>query len=687
MATIGSLSVKLGLVTVQWDQATDKAKRQAKDLQTAFNNLGKELNLVQRVFGSFASGFNLAGIGFTALTAKSITLSREIQDMSDSFGISTGKVLEYRSALEMAGVDSANTGKVLASVYNKIAEAQDGLNIKLINTLNKMGISLKELVGIKPEDALKRIAQGLNTIDDAFERSRYAQELLGKGGKQFGVEAFINALDQVNGKYHEQEKAIARLAQLDDQLKISMQNLSLAFGDIISKFTGSGNFLISVDTFKYALEAIGSYIVIKGILSTVSAIGDLYNAVKKLEDFTIASFGFSKWMDKVIAFASNPYVIALFAALRSGDLNKGEMGQLDIALAKGDVKVGDKGELIDVKKTKADSEKLENARKLAELNEKLYGTLYGQIQLEKQKIDFEKQSAQIKLDSIYVDEYTTKQREIQLKYQEQIARLESERKVASKGKEGKELQLINELYERRKELAKTVYEDEIKLAEQQKKIQTDYVEGWKYAYNQYMNESKKVGEQATEAFNNMARGLEDTLTEFFETGKLNFKSFAQTIIHEIARMQAQSAARSIMGVFSGGGGNIFSSLIGGISSMFGGGGGALSTAGVNSSLGNLYIPSLLQGKATGGSVDSNTPYMVGENGPEMFVPNQGGKIIPRTTMGTAIGQPQPQIVYNGPYIANMSAIDTQSATQFLAANKQAVWSANQSAQRSLPQSR
>jgi len=35
----------------------------------------------------------------------------------------------------------------------------------------------------------------------------------------------------------------------------------------------------------------------------------------------------------------------------------------------------------------------------------------------------------------------------------------------------------------------------------------------------------------------------------------------------------------------------------------------------------------------------------------------------------------------------MSAIDTQSATQFLARNQTAVWAANQSAQRSLPQSR
>jgi hypothetical protein len=44
-------------------------------------------------------------------------------------------------------------------------------------------------------------------------------------------------------------------------------------------------------------------------------------------------------------------------------------------------------------------------------------------------------------------------------------------------------------------------------------------------------------------------------------------------------------------------------------------------------------------------------------------------------------------VYNGPYIANMSAIDTQSGIQFLSKNKETIWSANQSAQRSLPQSR
>ena len=41
----------------------------------------------------------------------------------------------------------------------------------------------------------------------------------------------------------------------------------------------------------------------------------------------------------------------------------------------------------------------------------------------------------------------------------------------------------------------------------------------------------------------------------------------------------------------------------------------------------------LTGKAIGGSVQAGQPYMVGERGPEMFVPNQSGSIIPNDKMG------------------------------------------------------
>ena len=93
------------------------------------------------------------------------------------------------------------------------------------------------------------------------------------------------------------------------------------------------------------------------------------------------------------------------------------------------------------------------------------------------------------------------------------------------------------------------------------------------------------------------------------------------------------------------------------------------------------------GKAIGGGVMGGNPYMVGENGPEIVVPHgSGGTVVPNNRLSSMLGNGGGP-VYNGPYIANMSAIDTQSAMDFLAKNKQGVWAANQSAQRGMPSSR
>jgi hypothetical protein len=62
---------------------------------------------------------------------------------------------------------------------------------------------------------------------------------------------------------------------------------------------------------------------------------------------------------------------------------------------------------------------------------------------------------------------------------------------------------------------------------------------------------------------------------------------------------------------------------------------------VASAVGNLnplkstgeWIGSKISGKALGGPVMGNTPYIVGEVGPELFVPNSSGTIIPNNKMG------------------------------------------------------
>ena len=191
--------------------------------------------------------------------------------------------------------------------------------------------------------------------------------------------------------------------------------------------------------------------------------------------------------------------------------------------------------------------------------------------------------------------------------------------------------------------------------------------GWKRAFATYADNATNAALLGEQAFVSVTQNMETALDQFVRTGKLSFSDLARSIISDLIAIQMRAQATAIFK----------QSGIGDFLGSFFGGGGSTPAFGSTAFWG---------GRAEGGDVNSSGSYMVGERGPELFIPKSSGTIIPNNQLGSMMGG-QPQVVYNGPYIANMNAIDTQSATQFLAKNKQAVWSANQSAQRSLPQSR
>jgi hypothetical protein len=58
---------------------------------------------------------------------------------------------------------------------------------------------------------------------------------------------------------------------------------------------------------------------------------------------------------------------------------------------------------------------------------------------------------------------------------------------------------------------------------------------------------------------------------------------------------------------------------------------------VKNALGSIGLPvPTIPGKAIGGSVGKNTPYMVGEQGPELFIPGGSGTIIPNRNLSSSV---------------------------------------------------
>lgn len=209
----------------------------------------------------------------------------------------------------------------------------------------------------------------------------------------------------------------------------------------------------------------------------------------------------------------------------------------------------------------------------------------------------------------------------------------------------------------RTDLSEGGRETMLALLDDQQKLQASIIE----TAEQY----KRLGDMYNSVTNNMSNAIET----FVKTGKFNFSDFARSVIQDIIAIQMKSQATQLLG-----GSNVSSFL----KSMFFSsvGGEAKFPVGINPQ----------ERRAAGGSVTGGTTYLVGENGPELFTSSSSGTIIPNGQIGNMMGG-GPTINYNGPYIANMSAIDTQSGAQFLAKNKQAVWATYQSANRSIPVTR
>ncbi len=105
------------------------------------------------------------------------------------------------------------------------------------------------------------------------------------------------------------------------------------------------------------------------------------------------------------------------------------------------------------------------------------------------------------------------------------------------------------------------------------------------------------------------QAIERGLLRAVRTGKFGFEDLKRTALAVMAEIAA-SAVRSGLGAIGGGAG---------------GGGGVigLATSLIGSALG-------LPGRATGGPVSPGRAFMVGERGPELFVPTSSGIVHPAT---------------------------------------------------------
>ena len=175
-------------------------------------------------------------------------------------------------------------------------------------------------------------------------------------------------------------------------------------------------------------------------------------------------------------------------------------------------------------------------------------------------------------------------------------------------------------------------------------------QGWADAFNNYMDNATNAAQRAGEVFSSITGNMNSAIDKFVETGKFSFGDFTRSIIQDLLKIELKAQATAL-----------FKSAAGGLGGML---------SGLGSIFGGFF--------ADGGSPPVNKPSIVGEKGPELFVPRTAGTVVPNGAMGGG------QVVNNYITNNNVSAIDGQSVARFFAENRKTMLGTMQMAQKELP---
>lgn len=626
MAIISRLAVLLGLDSAEFNAGLGKAETKLAGFKGSTAATGIAL-------GALGAAFSASAIG----AAK---FADQINDVAVANEVSVGSVLKLSEALTLAGGKSEDAGRLFAAFSNKIEESLSESGKKGRESFQKLGVTLQDLKTLNSEDLFGKTLQGLAQIEDPLIRNARAADVFGKAVKGVDIKGLNEEFQNNKTNYKETEKAFKDIAAAMDILDKMTFKLKVSLATNIG--AGFKNGLLGLNAYMEGLDKLNIKQRALNALLSLTPFGAVSSSV------TAMSAG-----AKSVKEPSKPE--------KSVENVVREVKQLkEVTDAANKAKKDAEKELADAAKDtaqwaikrEADERSAREARakevvQMVIKQHQLYETTMKQAQLDKERLEYQKTLVNM----------SDTQRD------KALALFDIEKEMVQIQKQNPAFS--PEMLERIKQ-AKT---EAVLAQEELTRAQNTFQAGWNRAYENFAERARDSASIGASAFQSMASRMESALDTFVRTGKLSFSDLINSMISDLLRMMMKAQVSNIFGSIFGGGEGMGSFLTSS-STNFGNGGGLLGFLGF----------------ADGGEPPVGVPSIVGERGAELFVPKTAGTIVPNHSLSQVMGS-QPQTVYNGTVVQHMSAIDTQSAVQFLSQNKQAVWSANQSAQRSLPMSR
>ena len=590
---------------------------------------------------------------FVQMTKSAMEYADTITTTAKANDVTTASVLELSKALEENGGNAEETGRIYSGFNQKVETAALG-SAKAQESFARLGVSLNDIKTLSSQDLFEKTITGLAKIEDSVTRNGLAFQTLGKGIRGVDIVGLAQTLEEAKGSMDKYADAVNQAHALHLELEASGRKVTLMFTDaviptlkvVFDDLTKTGGALQDfMNILKLFFEGLGVlYAAIKVdifyIIDTIKLVANVINDVLTLS------------IDKAIAHIKNGLneIILDTVAYRQTleNIKKANEATANSGGAEGQAN----RDIIN-----------SNAKKLG-LAQNLSAEYQRQADLQ---IKMAIQARE--LLGLTKDEQLIQTEVNKVIDQNQKARDAIDKQIAAaKGVQGGAA-LIAE-YQKQKQAILDLRDVYIKSSREQVQATIDFQRtfsfGWNKAWDQFKEDAYNSAKEAEAIFSSVTNSMTNALDTFITTGKFNFSSFAQSVIQDIIKIEARM---------------LMMKAITGIGNAFGGG----LFAGGAASSGGAYSADFMMA-AGGGDIPAGQATLVGENGPEFIRPAGASTVIPNNQLNS-VASGGGGVTYNGPYIANMSAIDTQSAITFIAKNQNSIWAANQAAQRSLPQSR
>ena len=632
------IATRLVLNTKMFQKGLSKATK-------GIGMLGGALGKVGGIIAKFGLALTAATAGVAAIVLRSAQYIDRLGKVSTVTGVATDTLQKFGFAAEQAGVTSDNAALALRRFSRRLGEAQKNTG-ELLPALRRLGIDTKDSEGNfkSAEQVLFEFADGIAGVDDASQKLALAFKAFDSEGAEL-----VGTLNQGSAGLKEMfEEAQALGIVLDsktikgvEKFNDSLNKLQRMIGGLINRLVGE--LAPALDEFVNNM--------IDLIKETAEAEGGFENLGKVLKDKFLS-----------IAQAVARAFFEIYRAL--------------VLIINGAIRLLEKAGLInEVSEIQRSIDELRESSKAGILDKGFFMITVGK---------FKELRDEFGLLEILSDE----------DYEKAIAILEKVKtKVESEG--GGQIEMLDmpteedfasifNFLEKYKETAKEVATSIEEVVVTGTKTQMSFFEKMldkifgKSKMDDFFGETEKYAEKAV-------LNIGDFITITFSMMAKSVGEFFENIKEKLAASGIGDFAKTLEDGFIKAGQLLEDALTDAVLT------GKASFSDLADHIKKVLAKALIQkfitgpilglmGLADGGPAKAGTPYVVGEEGPELFVPNQSGTVIPNDEMasgGSGMGMGT-QVTYN------INAIDSRSFEARLAENPEYLFNVTQVGARRQP---